>query len=72
LKSNEDLQDVFQRLGVDKSKPIYTSCGSGVTAAVIALGLYCLGVDDVALYDGSWTEWGGREDLPISSAISSD
>jgi len=46
-------------------KPVVTSCGSGVTACVLALGLYQLG-NDAAVYDGSWTEWGGRADTPIA------
>jgi thiosulfate/3-mercaptopyruvate sulfurtransferase len=45
-------------VGVDLQKPIATSCGSGVSAAVLTLALYRLGVENPALYDGSWTEWG--------------
>lgn len=61
----EQLAKVFTEAGVDLKKPIVTSCGSGVTACVLALGLYLVGRDDVAIYDGSWTEWGGRQDTPI-------
>ncbi len=63
--SADRLAARFQTAGIDMQKPIVTSCGSGVTACVLALGLYLLGRDDVAVYDGSWTEWGGRKDTPI-------
>jgi thiosulfate/3-mercaptopyruvate sulfurtransferase len=53
------------RLGLDLERPIATTCGSGVTAATVALALHRLGVEDVAVYDGSWTEWGGRDDTPV-------
>ena len=59
------LRRVFEEAGVDLNKPIVTSCGSGVTACVLALGLELVGCRDYAVYDGSWTEWGGRQDLPI-------
>ena len=59
------LKAAFVDGGVDLNKPITTSCGSGITACILALGLYLNGRDDVAVYDGSWTEWGGRQDLPI-------
>lgn len=61
----DGLRQAFRGHGVDLAKPITTSCGSGITACILALGLYLSGRDDVAIYDGSWTEWGGREDLPL-------
>ena len=55
----------FRSAGVDLDKPIVTSCGSGVTAAVLAFGLHLIGHRDVALYDGSWAEWGRPGDTPV-------
>ena len=51
--------------GIDSSKKVTASCGSGVTACVVGLGLYLTGAPEAAIYDGSWTEWGGRADTPI-------
>jgi thiosulfate/3-mercaptopyruvate sulfurtransferase len=55
----------FRAAGVTLDRPIVTSCGSGVTACVLALGLHLTGRKDVAVYDGSWTEWGGRSDTRV-------
>lgn len=63
LKSVDELRAVFSR--VDLDRPIVTTCGSGVTASVLALALARLGRFDVAVYDGSWTEWGGRQDTAV-------
>ena len=60
-----DLRRLFEDARVDLRQPIVTTCGSGVTACVLALGLHLAGRPDVAVYDGSWTEWGGREDVPV-------
>lgn len=65
LKSPTEITAVFEAAGVDLAKPVITSCGSGVTAAILTLGLTLTGARDHALYDGSWTEWGGRTDTPI-------
>lgn len=63
----EALRARFAEAGVDRDRPIVTTCGSGVTASTLALGLYRLGRTDVAVYDGSWSEWGGRSDTPVAS-----
>ncbi|WJD49326.1 MULTISPECIES: 3-mercaptopyruvate sulfurtransferase [unclassified Enterobacter] len=65
LKTTDELKEIFARQGVDLHQPIIASCGSGVTAAVVILALATLGVNDVKLYDGSWSEWGARDDLPV-------
>ncbi|MFK4823845.1 3-mercaptopyruvate sulfurtransferase [Paenochrobactrum sp. BZR 588] len=65
LKSLEELRDVFVNAGIDLSKPVVTSCGSGVTAAALIFALESLGHEKHRLYDGSWSEWGGRSDTPI-------
>jgi len=70
LLSNPLLEKVFEEHGVAKNKPLITSCGSGVTAAILTLALHCIGRDDCAVYDGSWTEWGGRTDLPVATSRS--
>ena len=67
FRSNDDLKMTFMQAGVDLGRPIVTTCGSGVTASVLALGLYLIGRKDVAVYDGSWSEWGSREDTPIET-----
>ncbi len=59
------LHRAFAEAGVVVEKPVVTTCGSGVSAAVLALALYRLGRRDVPVYDGSWTEWGGRSDTPV-------
>ena len=53
--------------GVDASRPVVATCGSGTSACTLILALHLLGHDRVALYDGSWTEWGGRDDTPVAT-----
>lgn len=67
MKTKAQLQAIFDAAGADLSKPIITTCGSGVTACVLALALYQIGKTDAAVYDGSWSEWGMYGDLPIAT-----
>ncbi|RWE45091.1 MAG: 3-mercaptopyruvate sulfurtransferase [Mesorhizobium sp.] len=65
LLPKDRLRKVIEDAGIDLSKPVVTSCGSGITAAAITLALETLGHTDNRLYDGSWTEWGGLSDTPV-------
>jgi thiosulfate/3-mercaptopyruvate sulfurtransferase len=65
LASPDTIAAAFKKGGVDTDKPIITSCGSGVTAVVLALGLDAIGKKVPRIYDGSWTEWASRADLPV-------
>jgi thiosulfate/3-mercaptopyruvate sulfurtransferase len=67
LRSPDELSGAVRAAGVDLGRPIVTTCGSGVTASVLALALYLIGRQDVAVYDGSWSEWGGRADTPVAT-----
>ncbi len=67
MKPADALRAEFQAAGVDLSKPAITTCGSGVTAAVLSLALERIGKTDHALYDGSWSEWGASSTLPIAT-----
>jgi len=67
MKSLDDLRAAFSGAGVKLDAPIVTSCGSGVSAAVLTLALYRLGVENPALYDGSWTEWGAADGPPVAT-----
>ncbi|APX23088.1 MAG: 3-mercaptopyruvate sulfurtransferase [Rhodobacteraceae bacterium] len=67
LKSPDALRGVFEAAGVDLSRPAITSCGSGVTAAILNLALTRVGKDDHSLYDGSWSEWGQFPTLPVAT-----
>jgi thiosulfate/3-mercaptopyruvate sulfurtransferase len=67
LLEARELRERFRDAGVDLNKPVVTSCGSGVSACALALGLEVLGHRRYAVYDGSWTEWGGRADTPVET-----
>ncbi|MEM8850574.1 MAG: 3-mercaptopyruvate sulfurtransferase [Pseudomonadota bacterium] len=67
MKRGDTLRAAFHDAGVDLDRPIITSCGSGVTAAILNLGLTILGHKDHSLYDGSWAEWGMYPDLKIET-----
>jgi thiosulfate/3-mercaptopyruvate sulfurtransferase len=67
MKPLDELRRAFDNAGVDMAKPIVTTCGSGVSALVLTLALYRLGVRGTALYDGSWAEWGLPDGPPVAT-----
>lgn len=67
MKSPDALRSVFEDAGVDLAKPAITTCGSGVTAAILSLAMERMGKDDHAVYDGSWSEWGQFATLPVAT-----
>ena len=67
MKPLDELRKAFAAAGVDTAKPIVTTCGSGVSALVLTLALYRLGVRGTALYDGSWAEWGLPDGPPLAT-----
>ncbi|KAI4323227.1 hypothetical protein L6164_022850 [Bauhinia variegata] len=64
----DELKKRFEQEGISLESPLVTSCGTGVTACILALGLHRLGKSDVAVYDGSWTEWGGHPETPVETS----
>jgi thiosulfate/3-mercaptopyruvate sulfurtransferase len=67
FRSPEAIRVRFAQAGVTADRPVVTSCGSGVTACILTLGLRLAGLPEGAVYDGSWTEWGGRSDTPVET-----
>ncbi|QFT61497.1 3-mercaptopyruvate sulfurtransferase [Roseivivax sp. THAF30] len=67
MKAPDQLRDVFESAGIDLSKPAITTCGSGVTAAILSLAMERFGKSDHSLYDGSWSEWGQFPTLPVAT-----
>jgi thiosulfate/3-mercaptopyruvate sulfurtransferase len=67
LLSPDQLRRKFAAAGIDPTRPVVTTCGSGVTACALLLALEAAGIQAKALYDGSWTEWGGRSDTPVEA-----
>jgi thiosulfate/3-mercaptopyruvate sulfurtransferase len=67
MKTPDEMRAVFEAAGVDLAKPAITTCGSGVTAAILALGLERMGKSQWSLYDGSWAEWGMYGDLKVAT-----
>jgi thiosulfate/3-mercaptopyruvate sulfurtransferase len=67
IRPADEIAAAFDRAGVDRTRPIVTTCGSGVTAAFLSFGLYLIGVENAAVYDGSWAEWGNHADTPVDT-----
>ncbi|MEE2998522.1 MAG: 3-mercaptopyruvate sulfurtransferase [Pseudomonadota bacterium] len=67
MRSAKELSTIIAEAGIDPIKPLISSCGSGVTAAVLVMALYLLGHTQAAIYDGSWTEWATKPDTPIAN-----
>lgn len=71
MKKSDEIKALFAGAGIDASRPVVTTCGSGVTAAVLSLALAVSGNGNAALYDGSWAEWGQDNGLPVATGLAS-
>jgi thiosulfate/3-mercaptopyruvate sulfurtransferase len=69
FKDADTLRAAFDSVGADGSRTVATTCGSGVTACILGLGMHLIGRDNWVLYDGSWTEWGGNPDTPKAKGL---
>ncbi|MBP5856794.1 3-mercaptopyruvate sulfurtransferase [Marivibrio halodurans] len=70
VKTVQQLQTLYEAAGIELGRDrVVTSCGSGVTACALAFGLFLLGDTNVAVYDGSWSEWGARDDTPVETGV---
>lgn len=67
MRPVEELRAIVHDAGLDTARPVVCSCGSGITACAVLLALEVLGATETAVYDGSWTEWGGRRDTPVAT-----
>jgi thiosulfate/3-mercaptopyruvate sulfurtransferase len=67
MRSPSELRSIFEGMGVSLQRPAVTSCGSGVTAAILSLALELAGAKQTALYDGSWSEWGAKTGAPVET-----
>ena len=67
MRPAAELRRLLEGAGVEPGRPVVTSCGSGVTACAVALAVEVAGMGPAAVYDGSWTEWGSRKELPVET-----